>query len=132
VKLGVKEEGAFFRHDPEKTFRGNASAMLHGIVDAGKDDVIAELQSGQGSRAPIRLLGDRVSDHVVAGMKANRPRLPTASVYVRNAGYTSREGRSLMAAASRVESQRHSFRKVAGRLSRSRAVNWEELLKGIA
>jgi hypothetical protein len=124
-------KGPFFEHDPEATFRSNASVMLHNIVDEGRTQVIREMQTGQGNRAPIRLLGDRVSDHVEAGMKANRPRLPTASVYVRNEGFSGAEGRSLMAAASRLESARHAFRKVAGRISRSRAANWEELLKGI-
>jgi hypothetical protein len=132
VKAGVKMTGPFFRHDPEKTFRSNASVMLHGIVDTGKSDVIMEMRSGQGKRAPIRLLGDRVADHVEAGMKANQPRLPTASVYVRNEGFSRREGKSLMAAASKVESRTHAFRKVAGRLRRARGVNWAELLKGIA
>jgi hypothetical protein len=132
VKTGAVMKGPFFEHDPERTFKANCSVMLHAIIDAGYTDVVHELRSGESGRAPIRKLGDRVSDHVMAGMKARSPYPPIATVYVRNEGFTDAEAISLMAAASRVEGRTHAFRKVAGRLKRSREANWKELLKGIA
>lgn len=132
MKTSTKMTGPFFTHDPVRTFKANCSTMLYSIIDAGLVDVVHELQNGESGRAPIKKLGDRVSEHVTAGMKARRPAPPIATVYVRNEGFSAAEAISLMAASSRVEGRTHAFRKVAGRLKRSREANWEELLKGIA
>ena len=78
MKATKRFTGPFFEHDPERTFKANCSTMLYSIIDAGLVDVVHELRNGESGRAPIRKLGDRVSDHVTAGMKARRPAPPAS------------------------------------------------------
>jgi len=133
-RTSIKKTGPFFRHDPGKTFRQNAHTMMLGVAREGAADVRGQMSSGNASRAPIKQLEpNHVSDHVYGELR-KRPSGPnyTAAVFVRNKGFTRKEAQSLMAAASKVEGQTHAFRKTAGRISRARAVNVDELLKGIA
>jgi hypothetical protein len=132
-KTSLKMTGPFFAHDPAKTFRENAHEMMLAIAREGAADVRGQMAAGNSGRKPIRKLGDHVSDHIRGELRA-RPRGPnyTAFVFVENRGFTAAEGKSLMAAASSVEGRVHAVRKTKGRISRSRAVNVNELLKGIA
>ena len=128
----IVKTGPFFEHDPGKTFRQNAHEMMAAVAREGAADVRGQLASGNAGRRPIAELGDHVSDHVVGELR-RRPSGPnyTAAVFVANRGFTRREAVSLMAAASVLEGRAHAFRKTAGRISRARAVNVDELLKGI-
>lgn len=131
-KTSIDKTGPFFRHDPSKTYRENAHDMMLAIAEGGRDDVVGQMMASERDRKLIRLLGDRVSDHV-AGELRKRPAGPryTVVVFVRNKGFSRPEAKSLMAAASRVESSIHAFRKTAGRIRRSREINNAELLKGL-
>lgn len=116
-KTTVRQDGPFFRGDPAKTFRHNLHDMMEDIAARGRDDVIGAMVATESERAPIRALGDRVADHVVGELR-KRPAGPpyTAVVFVRNSGFTQREARSLMAAASQVEGSIHAFRRTFGRI----------------
>lgn len=131
-KTSIRKDGPFFRNDPEKTFRKNAHEMMLAVARVGVDDVRGQMRAGEADRAPIRALGDRVSDHVGGELRRYPSGRPySAVVFVVNRGLGRAEAISLMAAASEVEGQTHAFRKTAGRISRSRAVNVEQLLKGL-
>lgn len=131
-KTSIRKDGPFFRRDPEKTFRGNAHEMMKAVARVGAEDVRGQMRVGEANRAPIRALGDRVSDHVGGELRRYPAGSPySAVVFVVNRGFSRDDAISMMAAASRVESQTHAFRKTAGRISRSRAVNVEQLLKGL-
>lgn len=131
-RSSIAKDGPFFRKDPAKTFRENAHDMMLEIAQVGRDDVIGQMVSGEGQRAPIKMLGDRVADHIVGELR-KRPsgRAYTAVVFVRNHGFTKAEAMSLMAAASRLESAIHSFRRTYGRIRRNRAINEEALWRGL-
>jgi hypothetical protein len=133
-KTSIQFKGPFFDRDPAKTFRANGRKMIAAAVAEGERDVIAQMQRGQGDRERIRLLGDRVSDHVIGRVKSlgGKPWAVTGVVSVNNSGFSPAEGVSLMAAASRVEAQTHAFRRTASRLRRARSANLDELLRGIA
>ncbi len=131
-RTSIRKDGPWFRHDPADTFRGNVHAMMLGLAREGVADVRGQLEAGNAGRAPIRALGDHVSQHV-AGELRRAPAGPgfSAWVFVRNRGFTKNQATSLMAAASRLEGMLHVFRKTAGRISRSRKANADELTKGL-
>jgi hypothetical protein len=131
-KTSIKMTGPFFDHDPAKTWGNNAHNMMVGVAREGSADVRGAMAAGNAGRAAIQKIGDHVSDHV-RGELRKRPSGSnyTAMVFVENRGFSAKEGISLMAAASQVESQTHAVRKTTGRISRSRAVNVSELLKGL-
>ena len=131
-KTSITMKGPFFDHDPADTFRGNVHRMMVALAREGQRDVRGQLQVGESGRAPIRKLGDRVSSHVYGELR-RAPTGPgfTAVVLVRNRGLGKKEAVSMMAAASFLEGTIHPFRKTVGRIMRSRAVNAEELLKGL-
>lgn len=131
----IKFDGPFFTGDPAKTFRTNIRAFMDTVAAEGEADVKAQMAVGTGSRAPIRALpAQRVSDHVRGRTKAldGKRWAVTAVVSVNNSGFSAREGISLMAAASRVESQTGAFRRTASRLRRVAKQAGAVLLKGIA
>ncbi len=131
-KTSIKASGPFFAHDPAKTFAGNVHEMMLALAKEGRQDVIGQLSAGQGERQPIRLLGDHVSDHVVGELRKAPPGSSySAVIFIRNKKFTPEQGKSLMAAASVLEGRIHAFRKTAGRIMRSRAINAAELLKGL-
>lgn len=132
-RTSITRTGPFFRRDPGKTFGDNAHAMMLAVAREGAADVAGQLAAGNAARAAISALGGHVSDHVEGELR-RRPagRNYTATIFVANRGFTRREAKSLMAAASEVEGQTRAFRKTAGRISRARAVNVDELLRGIA
>jgi hypothetical protein len=135
VSSSIDLSGPFFQRDPAKTFRANGRALMAAVAEVGRREVIAQMAGGSGRRARIRELGeDRVADHVVArtGSLSGRPWAVTAVVSVNNSGFSPKQGISLMAAASRVERQTHAFRRATTGVRRSRAVNLDELMKGIA
>lgn len=131
-KTSIKASGPFFDHDPADTFRGNVHRMMLALAEEGAKDVRGQLQSGNSERAPIRSLGDHVSQHVTGELR-KRPSGPgfSAFVFVKNRGLSKKEGTSLMAAASSLEGRLHVFRKTSGRIMRSRAANAAELVKGL-
>lgn len=133
AKVSVQVSGPFFQRDPAKTLRENIRLMMSAIAKEGAEDVIARLQSGAGSRAPISALGDRVSDHVRGRVESlsGKDWAATAVISVNNSGLSSRGGMSLMAAASIVEGRVHAFRQATTRLRNSRAANRAELTKGL-
>jgi hypothetical protein len=131
-KTSIKSTGPFFQGDPAKTFAGNVHEMMLALAREGRADVVGQLEQGQGGRPVIRLLKDRVADHVVGELRRAPPGSRySAVIFIRNKKFTKAEATSLMAAASRLEGSIHAFRKTAGRLMRSRAANAEELIKGL-
>jgi hypothetical protein len=128
----LKKDGAWFAHDPAATFRGNVHTMMVSLAREGEADVRGQLRSGDSGRSPIRALGDHVSDHIKGELR-RRPAGPgfSAWVFVENRGFNRRQAVSLMAAASFLEGTVHAFRRTAGRISRSRAANASELIKGL-
>jgi hypothetical protein len=110
--------GPFFTKDPKKTFRQNVRDMMDQLAAAGESDVRAQMQAGEGSRKPLRGISpDRVSGHVrgrVDSLAGKRWAL-NAVVSVNNSRLSRQGGISLMAAASRVESETHAFRRTAAR-----------------
>jgi hypothetical protein len=131
-RTSLKKDGAWFAHDPADTFRGNVHTMMVALAKEGAADVRGELQSGEGNRQPISRLGDRVSDHIKGELR-RYPAGPgfSAWVFVENRGLTQGKAKSLMAAASFLEGSVKAFKRTAGRISRSRAANVEELIKGL-
>lgn len=131
-RTSIKKDGPWFAHDPADTFRGNVHKMMVGLAREGAADVEGQLAVGNSGREPIRMLGDHVSQHVIGELR-RAPSGPgfSAWVFVRNRGFSGREAKSLMAAASVLEGKLHVFRKTAGRISRSRKANADELIKGL-
>jgi hypothetical protein len=131
-KTSIRKDGPFFHGDPAKTFGDNVHELMKAVAREGAKDVIGQLRQGEGGRRPISRLGDRVADHVVGEMRSFPPGPSySATVFVANRGYSRREAVSLMAAASVLESRLHAFRKTAGRISRARGVNTDELFRGV-
>jgi hypothetical protein len=129
----IDKSGPFFTNDPAKTFRQNIRVLMDAIAKEGEADVKAQLQAGSSGRARISALGDRVADHTVGRTSSigGKRWAVTAVVSVNNLGWSRAQGISLMAAASMVERETHSFRRTTGRLRRARAINTAELLRGI-
>lgn len=138
VKLAttMNVKGPFFEHDPAKTFRQNIRVMLAAVAAEGRSDVIAQLEQGQAGRLPIGsgVEPERVSGHVVGRVASlgGKPWKVTAVVSVNNSGFTPKQGIALMAAGSVVERRTGAFKRTTGRIRRSKHVNVDELLKGIA
>lgn len=133
IVTSIHLDGPFFQKDPGQTLSANLRVMLEAVAAEGAADVQEQLHAGAASRAAISLLGDHVAEHVrgrVASL-VGRDWWQHAVISVNNSGWSQHEGISLMAAASRVESEVHAFRKTASRLRSSRAVNIAELTKGI-
>lgn len=130
-RTSIKKDGPWFSHDPEDTFRGNVHTMMTRLAEEGVKDVRGQLGGGSG-RSLVKATGDRVSDHVVGELRRT-PSGPgfSAWVFVTTRGLNAKEAISLQAAASFLEGTIHAFRRTAGRISRSRAANVEELLKGL-
>lgn len=128
----ITVRGPFFTSDPAKTLQQNVHTMMLAIAKAGQRDVRQQLGPGSGERAPIKLLGDHVVNHVYGELRRYPSGAPfTMRIIVRNRRFTKPEGISLMAAASFLEGTIHAFRKTRGRIMRAREINTEELLKGI-
>lgn len=132
----IELSGPFFQRDPGLTLRGNIERMVQAIADEGASSARQSLQAGEGSRATITALGDRVSDHVIGRTHARPSRggrqwRASAVVQVYNEGLDAASSRSLMAAASSVERRVRTFRSLAGSLRRSRAVLTANLTAGI-
>jgi hypothetical protein len=129
----IDMSGPFFTKDPKKTFRQNVRDMMDQLAEAGESDVKAQLQAGAGSRAVIShgVSPDRVSEHVVGRTKSISMKrwALTAVVSVNNIGLSRQGGIALMAAASRLESQTHAFRKTAARARKVSKMN--DLTKGL-
>lgn len=131
-KTEITKTGPLFDHDPADTFRGNVHRMMLALADAGERDVRGQFAAGDSGRAPIRSLSDHVSQHITAELR-RAPSGPGFSmfVFVRNRGLSTKQGISLMAAASSVEGRIHAFRKTQGRILRNRAATAAELIKGM-
>lgn len=125
--------GPFFTKDPEKTIIDNVQKMMQGIATEGATAARTGLASGQQSRALIRELGDRVSDHVIGRVESRTGKEwhVAAVVQVYNQGLSAAESRSLMAAASYVARQTRAITDVTRQLRAARAVMTANLTAGI-
>jgi hypothetical protein len=125
--------GPFFQKDPEKTILQNVSKMMKGVAEEGAAAAREGLLTGSGGRAPVGLLGDRVADHVIGRTESRAGRLWTAAavVQVLNEGFSAKEGTSLMAAASIVESRTKAISRVTRQLRAARAVLRANLTEGL-
>lgn len=125
--------GPFFTRDPEKTITENVHKMMLAIAEEGATAARTSMRQGEGQRDLVRELGVRASDYVVGRVKsrAGTPWLRAAVVQVLNEGLSAGEGRSLMAAASAVEGETHTFRNIARQLRSARAVLRANLTEGI-
>lgn len=131
-KTSITRDGPFFRVDPRATFRANVRRLIAAVVAEGERDVQGQLRVGEAGRAPVRGVG-RVADHVVGRTKAITGREWEVSgvVSVNTAGMTRAHAVATRAAAARIEARNHAFRRTKGRLRRARAVNIDELLRGL-
>ena len=111
-------DGPFFTRDPGLTVMLNVQKMMQGIAEEGAAIVRERMLTGQGQRALVRLLDDRVRDHVVGRTRsvAGKQWYIAAVVQVYNKGLSAAEGLSLMAAASYVERRTHAVRDVTRQL----------------
>ena len=115
--------GPFFTKDPEQTILQNLHKMMEGIAQEGASAAREGLMTGSGGRAMIRELGDRVADHVIGRTVSlvGKRWAGAAVVQVLNRGYSETQGRSLMAAASYVESRTAAIRRVTRQISAAKA-----------
>lgn len=129
----VDFSGPFFTKDPEKTIIDNVQKMMQGVATEGAGAARTGLAANQQSRALIRELGDRVSDHVIGRVESRHGKEwhTAAVVQVYNEGLGAEESRSLMAAASFVERQTRAIRDVTRQLRAARAVLAANLTEGI-
>jgi len=130
----IRFDGPFFVGDPAKTFRQNIRAFMDVVAAEGEADVTAQLAVGAAARAPIRALSpQRVGDYVRGRTESlsRRRWAVTAVVSVNNSGLSRRQGISLMAAASRVETLTGAFRRTPARLRRIARRGEAILLRGI-
>lgn len=115
--------GPFFKGDPAKTFLRNVRDLMAAVAEEGEADVRAQLEQGQGTRAPISagVQPARVSGHVRGRAVSLKGRkwAYTAVVSVNNQGLTKRQGIALMAAAASLEQRTHAFRRTATRLRKA-------------
>lgn len=125
--------GPFFTKDPAKTFMQNVKTMMQAFADEGAAAVRERMSAGEGTRALIRLLDDRVSDHVIGRVHARSGKEWTAAavVQVYNEGFNAAQSRSLMAAASRVEGQTRAIKNITRQLRSARAVLRANLTAGL-
>lgn len=126
-------KGPFFTRNVALTIQENIRVMMAAMAAEGEADVGAQLSAGESGRAPIYLLRNRVSEHVVGRVKALGGKRWTyhAVISVNNHGLSAKEGIALMAAASETEGKTHAFRRTGTRLRNARAVNLAELTKGL-
>lgn len=115
MTLSLDLSGPFFENDPVQTLFDNLRAKMEEISEQGADEARDRLSEGSTSRALVTELGDRVSDHVVGRTTSRSGKQWTAAVVVQvyNQGLTGRESRSLMAAASYVESRTKAISRTA-------------------
>lgn len=130
-ELRVDFKGSFFRGDPRKKVEQNIADLMDALADEADRDVTVQVRVGEAGRRPISsgVQPARVAQHVV-GRPAGRPHT-AAVVSIRNRGFSRKQGIALMAAASRVESKTHAFRRTAGRIRRARAIIRANLAKGL-
>lgn len=123
--------GPFFAAQPRRVVGANVRDMLGDAVTEGADVVRAELRAGLTLRAPVRILGDRVADHVRGRVKSlgGHPWSSTGLVSVSIAGTVGDARVALMAAASGLESRRHAFRRAPAAMLRE--LRADRLLDGL-
>lgn len=121
--VSIQMDGPFFKADPEKTILENVQKFMQGIADEGAKAARAGLLTGSDRRAPIRLLDDRVADHVIGRTVSltGKKWRTAAVVQVLNRGYSGAEGTSLMAAASYVEGKTAAIRRVSRGINANKA-----------
>ncbi len=100
----VDLSGPFFTRDPGLTLIMNVAKMMQGVAEEGASSARAALQQGEGARATITELHDRLSDHVVGRVygrpsRGGRKWHLWAKIQIYNEGLTAAQGISLMAAA---------------------------------
>lgn len=127
-RSSISLKGAFFQHDPARTFVENLHEMARAMADEGAVDVAARMR---GSRAPISLVGGEVADLVTPMVKGGGLAPTTVVVLVRSRGLSAKESIAVRAAGSEVERMTGAFRKTTARMRAARAINRAELLKGI-
>jgi hypothetical protein len=135
VTASVALSGPFFAGDPAKTMAENIEKLMAEIAWRGSQDAQRGFRAGSGGRSPVTALGDRVADHIVGRVvarpsKGGRRWRAAGVVQVYNEGLSGPEGRSLMAAASVLESRLGVIRRVAR--SMGRALREIDLTKGLA
>ncbi len=133
ASASVDISGPFFKVDVEKTLLQNIQKMMQGLADEGATAARANLEAGSGRRALVRMTQDRVADHVIGrvGSRTGKRWWAAAVVQVDNYGMDAATSRSLMAAASVLESRGHPIRKVATKIRQSRAVLQANLTAGM-
>jgi len=132
TRVTIQALGPLFAADPTIPYWANVRAMLEGMAAEGEAEVISGLRSGEGTRAPLSD-GSRVSEHIAGRVAAlsGKQWYQHAVVSPDKSGMSAPEAIALYAAASRIETETHVFKKTATRLRASRAVQMAELTKGL-
>lgn len=122
--------GPFFEKDPAKTVRQNVRVMMEAMAREAESDVKAQIPSKSGETA--RGIRGRVQSlagkpWAVTMVVSQQRAFPWKHMGTR--GFVGR-GEAVYR-GGKLEAKLHMFRRTAGRLRRSRAVNTAELTKGL-
>ncbi len=132
ITTTIDLSGPFFTKDPALVLSQNVELMMAAIAKEGEEDVRAQMQAGESTRAPLSF-GGRVAERLrgrVTSLQHN-PWHRTAIVSPSREGLSPKDAIALYAAASRIESKSHPFRTTTNRLRRAKAVNTAELTRGL-
>lgn len=116
----VELSGPVFDKDPEKVMWQNIEKHYAELARDMAGEAEAGFRRGAADRPLVRLLNDRVADHVIGRVQARPSRggrrwHAAAVVQVYNEGLSAAQSRSLMAAASRLEGRMRVIRDVTRR-----------------
>lgn len=130
----VELTGPFFTVDVDKTLFENVHKMMEGIAEEASRAEREGYLTGAGQRDLIRETGDRVADHVEGRVvsESGKEWAATAVAGVTNIGYSARESRSILAAASYVESRTRAVGRTTRQIRSAKSVLQADLAKGLA
>ena len=131
ISSHIDFSGPFFTHDPSETFLANVEKMMAAVAAEGEADVVQQLRAGEGKRQPLSI-GGRVADNIHGRVRGRTGWHRWAAISPYEPAHSKAEATAIYAAASKVETQTHAFRHTSTAIRKAKAVNVEELLKGIA
>jgi hypothetical protein len=122
IATTIKLDGPFFAPDRDRKFLANVHDLMAAIAEEGEADVRAQLQAGEGSRAPVRgVQPARVSGHIRGRVVSlqGKPWRYNAVVSPDTSNLSRKQAIAVMAAASRLESRTGAFKRTASRIRKA-------------